>query len=38
VAIVNDTADQAAANGLKVAIYPHAGFYFATAADSIRSL
>ena len=36
VAIVNDIADQAAANGLKVAIYPHAGFYVATAADSIR--
>lgn len=36
IAIVNDIADQAESNGLKVAIYPHAGFYVATAADSIR--
>lgn len=36
IAIVNDIADQAEANGLKVAIYPHTGFYVATAADSIR--
>ena len=36
IAIVNDIAGQAEANGLKVAIYPHAGFYVATAADSIR--
>lgn len=36
IAIVNDIADQAEANGLKVAIYPHAGFYVATAADSMR--
>lgn len=36
VAIVNDIADQAAAHGLQVAIYPHAGFYVATTADSVR--
>ena len=36
VSIVNDIADQAAAHGLQVAVYPHAGFYVATAADSMR--
>ena len=36
VAIVRDIAAQAAENGLRVAIYPHAGFYVATARDSAR--
>ena len=36
VAIVHDIARQAEASGLKVAIYPHAGFHVATAADSMR--
>jgi len=36
VAIVRDVAAQAAVNGLRVAIYPHAGFYVATARDSAR--
>jgi sugar phosphate isomerase/epimerase len=36
VRIVQDIADQAATNSLRVAIYPHAGFYVACAADSLR--
>jgi sugar phosphate isomerase/epimerase len=36
VAIVRDIAGQAATHGLQVSIYPHAGFYIATAADSAR--
>jgi len=35
-AVVRDIAGHAAANGLQVAIYPHFGFYVATAADSLR--
>lgn len=36
VKIVQDIADQAAGQGLKVAVYPHAGFYIATATDAVR--
>jgi sugar phosphate isomerase/epimerase len=36
IAIVHDLAAQAASNNLRVAIYPHAGFYVATAADAAR--
>lgn len=36
VAIVHDIAGQAATHGLQVAIYPHAGFYVASAVDSAR--
>ena len=36
VEIVRDIAEQAAANGLKVAIYPHAGFYVSTGLQSLR--
>lgn len=36
IAIVRDLAAQAASNNLRVAIYPHAGFYIATAADAAR--
>jgi sugar phosphate isomerase/epimerase len=36
VAIVHDIAAQAATHGLQVAIYPHANFYVAAAADSVR--
>jgi sugar phosphate isomerase/epimerase len=34
--IARDLGDLAKASGLRVAIYPHAGFYVATAADSQR--
>lgn len=34
--IVRDIAGQAAAAGLKVSIYPHAGFYVATAEEAVR--
>ena len=36
VRIVQDIAGQAAEQGLKVAVYPHAGFYVATATDAVR--
>jgi len=36
VKIVREIGDLAQAAGLKVAIYPHAGFYVATATDSLR--
>lgn len=36
VAIIEDLANQAAAQGLTVAIYPHAGFYVSTAAEADR--
>lgn len=36
VAVAREIADKAAANGLQVAIYPHFGFYVATAADAHR--
>jgi sugar phosphate isomerase/epimerase len=36
IAIVHDLAAQAASSNLRVAIYPHAGFYVATAADAAR--
>lgn len=35
-AVVRDIARQAAQSGLKVSIYPHAGFYVATAEDAVR--
>jgi len=35
-AIVRDIAGQAAASGLKVSIYPHAGFYVSTAEEAVR--
>ena len=34
--IVREIADLAAASGLRVALYPHAGFYVATTADALR--
>jgi sugar phosphate isomerase/epimerase len=34
--IINDLADQAGENGLRVAVYPHAGFYVECAADAVR--
>jgi len=36
VKVVQDIADQAAENGLRVALYGHAGFYCATATDGLR--
>ena len=36
IAIVHDLAAKAASNNLRVAIYPHAGFYVATATDAAR--
>lgn len=36
VKIVRDLAEQAASNGVRVAVYPHAGFYVACAADAVR--
>jgi sugar phosphate isomerase/epimerase len=36
VKIVQDIAEQARANGLRVALYPHAGFTVATAAQAVR--
>ena len=36
VKIVRDVADQAQASGVRVALYPHAGFYVATALDAVR--
>ena len=36
VSVVRDVADQAQAGGVRVALYPHAGFYVATAADAAR--
>lgn len=35
-AIVRDIASQANESGLKVSLYPHAGFYVATAEDAVR--
>ncbi|HNQ91179.1 MAG TPA: sugar phosphate isomerase/epimerase family protein [Verrucomicrobiota bacterium] len=35
-AVVRDIAAQAAASGLRVSLYPHAGFYVATAEDAVR--
>jgi sugar phosphate isomerase/epimerase len=34
--VVNQVADWGKASGLKVALYPHAGFYVATAEDALR--
>jgi sugar phosphate isomerase/epimerase len=34
--IVREIADLAAASGLRVALYPHTGFYVATTADALR--
>jgi sugar phosphate isomerase/epimerase len=34
--VVQDIADQAQASGVRVALYPHAGFYVATTADALR--
>jgi len=34
--LVQDIADQAQAAGVRVAIYPHAGFYVATTIDAVR--
>ncbi|MCU0794929.1 MAG: sugar phosphate isomerase/epimerase [Akkermansiaceae bacterium] len=36
VATVREIADLAAASGLKVSLYPHAGFYVATAEEAVR--
>ena len=36
VRIVRDLAAQAASNGVRVAIYPHAGFYVGCATDAVR--
>lgn len=36
VKIVNEVADWAKASGVRVAIYPHAGFYVATADEALR--
>ena len=36
VKLVRDIADLAQASGVRVALYPHAGFYVATAADAAR--
>lgn len=35
-AVVRDIADLAAGSGLRVALYPHTGFYVATTADALR--
>ncbi len=35
-AVVKEIAGMAAASGLKVSLYPHAGFYVATAEDAVR--
>ncbi len=34
--VVREIATQAAESGLKVSLYPHAGFYVATAEDAVR--
>ncbi|MGO8746953.1 MAG: sugar phosphate isomerase/epimerase family protein [Thermoguttaceae bacterium] len=36
VGIVREIADLAATSGLRVALYPHTGFYVATTADALR--
>lgn len=36
VAFVRDVADLAEASGLRVVLYPHAGFYVATVGDAVR--
>ena len=36
VAVVREIADLAAARGVRVALYPHTGFYVATTADALR--
>jgi sugar phosphate isomerase/epimerase len=36
VAVVGEIADLAAGSGLRVALYPHTGFYVATTADALR--
>jgi len=36
VSVVRDVADRAAASGLRVALYPHAGFYVADMADALQ--
>ena len=36
VAVVREIADLAAGSGLRVALYPHTGFYVATTADALR--
>ena len=36
VSIVHDISDQAKASGVKVSLYPHAGFYVATAEQAVR--
>jgi sugar phosphate isomerase/epimerase len=36
VAVVGEIADLAAGSGLRVALYPHTGFYLATTADALR--
>jgi sugar phosphate isomerase/epimerase len=35
-AVVRDIADRAARGGLRIALYPHTGFYVATTADALR--
>ncbi len=35
-AVVGEIADLAAGSGLRVALYPHTGFYVATTADALR--
>jgi sugar phosphate isomerase/epimerase len=35
-AVVGEIADLATASGLRVALYPHTGFYVATTADALR--
>jgi sugar phosphate isomerase/epimerase len=36
VAVIREIADLAAARGVRVALYPHTGFYVATTADALR--
>jgi sugar phosphate isomerase/epimerase len=36
VAVIRDIADLASSSGVRVALYPHTGFYVATTADSLR--
>jgi sugar phosphate isomerase/epimerase len=36
VAVIREIADLATASGLRVALYPHTGFYVATTADALR--
>lgn len=38
VALVRELADAAAAHGVRIALYPHKGFFIATAEDALRVL